>query len=1555
MANTVRNFIAGRMNKTLDERLIPNGEYIDALNIRLGSTEASEIGSVENSKGNTRLTTLGYNGFDLSLDATCIGAYADGEQETMYWFIHDDNFTAVGGTNKLDLIVSYNTSTDTLTYHVISLNDGDGVNTTLNFSRLNLITGINLIDDLLFFTDDLNQPRRINVTKNYADPVANIDAFLANDILVVKAPPIASPTIEPFNLPGEENFLEDRLICFAYRYKYEDNEYSAVSQFSAPSFVPEQYSLNHDSFLNEGMVNFYNACRVTFDSGGPLVIGIDLLFKEMTSNSINVIEKVNKADEGYADNTDYTITFSNSKIFTVLPSSEILRLYDNVPLLAKAQTVMGNRLMYGNYVDGWDLNTAAGNPTQFDYQTTLLSDEIGFVELSSARSSGDYTFGGTPSIVNSVLDVDFTAVADSLVSGATIDMTLSFTHSTFTGNAASNPLEESTDRELNFLYTLNQSFASVDELFNSADFQDKVGIASNILPVYSSDPTADTSCDGLTLTDLFNCTIPDTLSQGNPTPVYKYASGIDAVDEPVSVMHTAGTNVISFQFPAMQFVNDVASVTTSVYEYYAVTAVSLTYSALGSPQSLHSNRGYEVGMVYMDGFNRSTTALVSTNNTVSVGCGNSSDKNQIQVTIPTTQIAPAFATRYKFVIKPDEASYETIYTSIFFYDTASATDYFLLRGENAAKVEEGDRLIIKRDVSGALSSCEYATVLEKKAQEEAFITVYQTDGTTEITVPQGVYMQIRGSNFNSSLSDDSVIAPPASKVWSTANNYLSDYPIAAIYGLSGVEVGGQFPIYDIPIDSRIRVEFEFERLGARDGESNCERRTSLLETTYSSSQNYENIIDWWNGDNIGDTLNDGERFAGDNEPLPDNQYIDTTAIEEGDDYTYGITPALFVNYYRWYMNPDNNEIRFIASGTKACGGNKKRRSSVSIRIELFRAESTIVFETEPQDALADVWYESSESYPISSTGLHTGNVQTQTAAEPAIVDTAFFNCFAFGNGVESYKIRDSIAGRALALGNRVTTVSAQDFKRADRFADMTYSGVFNNESNLNKLNEFNLGLFNYKQLEESFGPIEKMVAQDSNILVLQEDKISYVLASKNLISDSTGGGVVASVPEILGTQIARIEEFGISNNPESFAQWGASKYFSDAKRGAVIQLMGNAPNAPLSVVSEAGMRSWFRDMFITNFSSQKLGGFDPYMNEYVLANNMNALPDTVGCIACGITQTYAIPASGLNVCYNLGETVGITTISWPTPFVTGTFSFTTTYNGSTASHGPFTTSGSVTVDKTTVSEEQLDIAFTVSGGTATVNLTVGCPAADELTIVLVTLTNDSDSGQLIHNQYRWVDGTFSSPTHSNQVPFISSDDATVVSQYDMIVGPQGGGVIPADGATVTLVSDKQATDNFVFDGATDDFMWLRSATLYENTPTDIALLLAAVTTLSETGSAPTYSAEFDLTAGADGDYIYLVWNYSASTPVDLCYSTTDAADACCVCTCSASVCTEYTISNTSSSQVVMSYDECTTSAKTNFTLGAGKTTVRCSESNIRTVSGSAEGIVITRTACDCGV
>ena len=89
MAKIQKNFIKGRMNKSVDERLVPQGEYIDALNVRLGSTEGTEIGAVENSKGNELLVELKFNDQPLSVNAKCIGAYEDGATETIYWFIND--------------------------------------------------------------------------------------------------------------------------------------------------------------------------------------------------------------------------------------------------------------------------------------------------------------------------------------------------------------------------------------------------------------------------------------------------------------------------------------------------------------------------------------------------------------------------------------------------------------------------------------------------------------------------------------------------------------------------------------------------------------------------------------------------------------------------------------------------------------------------------------------------------------------------------------------------------------------------------------------------------------------------------------------------------------------------------------------------------------------------------------------------------------------------------------------------------------------------------------------------------------------------------------------------------------------------------------------------------------------------------------------------------------------------------------------------------------------------------------------------------------------------
>ena len=271
--NTTLTFVAGRMNKTIDERLLANGEYIHAQNVRLGSTEDSEIGSVENAKGNERLTTLTYTdaaNTPFSSSARCIGAYEDSASNTIYWMVHDPAFLLGGVTYKLDMIVSYNTMTQALIYHVVSI--ATGGNTTLNFNPAYLITGISLVDDLFFWTDDFNPPRKINVTRGYPYPTpANVDQITAEELNVIKKPPAESPEVTTAETAGQENFMEGRFICFAYRYRYEDGEYSATSQFSAPAFVPGNFQFSPDAFLNDGMLNINNSATIIFNSGNELV------------------------------------------------------------------------------------------------------------------------------------------------------------------------------------------------------------------------------------------------------------------------------------------------------------------------------------------------------------------------------------------------------------------------------------------------------------------------------------------------------------------------------------------------------------------------------------------------------------------------------------------------------------------------------------------------------------------------------------------------------------------------------------------------------------------------------------------------------------------------------------------------------------------------------------------------------------------------------------------------------------------------------------------------------------------------------------------------------------------------------------------------------------------------------------------------------------------------------------------------------------------------------------------------------------------------------------
>ena len=1532
MANLQRNFIAGIMNKSLDERLLPNGQYVDALNVRLGSTEETEVGSVENTKGNLPVTALEYDGTLLSSEAKCIGAYEDGGNETIYWFVHDPNFPN-SPTSKLDLIVSFNVQSATLVYHVISLSNPTGSTTTLNFSPTYLITGVNLVDgELLFFTDDFNPPRVINVNRNYPNPDANnIDGFTAEALLVMKRPPRTSPDLELLSVPTQNNFLEDRFVCFGYRYQYEDGEFSAPSQFSEPAFIPGVFQYDFGIGLNTGMENAINLARISYDSGGPLVKAVELLWKDMTSGSIRAIEKINKLQNNIPDNSTQQYDFSDSKIFTVLPSSEILRLYDNVPRLAKAQTLMGNRLIYGNYLEQYDLVTDAGARTQLNYTLNKITEVIGLENISTDTVSTPYnidpagnviTLQDTAIVLENVDNLDLRA-------GAILDIDLTFRHLQFTGGNAGGPVQPLTP--LNFQFILPRDYTSANDLATSAEFLDRIGNAQQ--------PTFAQACDGTTLTDLQNCAVLQNLGT-----YQKVGAGRSFLGQSIQIDTSPGNPDILIGLNAVKYEDP--NTGQDFFEYYRIDSVSVTFQTVGDPKSLHSDRNYEIGIIYMDEFNRASNALVSQENTMFIPCIDSVTKNTIQVDIPTSQIAPYWATRYKFCIKQDKEDYFNVYCSFFFTDPTTGSTYFLLEGQNSTKVEEGDILKVKLDTNGALQSCAFATVIEKKSQIANFLEPVPTiPGTqVEIPIPQGVYATMRPNQFSAEFQPDAIVNL-GQRSSSGSGCRQVDYPLTIGDG-SGGSVA-----YDIPQGSKIRIIIDNFRRGNEDSFlGGVSRRKWFVDADFTATQDYPNFKQWFEGDNIAVALQ--------------NQADTITCTGPNYDPNGGFEPcqvgAISCNIVGSTASPGAT-MRFRVRSSEGYSGDKKK-TTLKVRIEVIRAQGLIVFETKPQDAVPDVWYISSESYPIAQEdtcefelsvdsaepnpiqfdyidiygeaknvilnggfstkvvgecgslvvspstppasasnvtidsfplpkGAHIGNVQTQFGGvggnDNGLINTAFFNCYAFGNGVESYAILDEIAGKELTLGNQVTSTSQQEYQEIRRFADLTYSGVFNDESNVNKLNEFNLGLLNFKPLEEEFGLVMKLDGRETDILCLQEDKISYVLAGKNLLSDATGGGAVTSVPEVLGTQIARIEEYGISFNPESYAKWGSNKFFTDAKRGAVLQLKGSsARNEQLNVISESGMRSWFRDLFIEDFNTQKLGGYDPYMNEYVLSSNQTLLPEIIECVECGVTRTINITESNSSAfCVDVGFTIGSVITTWNVVGGTGDdFNIEAEFNGVTVSSGDTAVGGNLTVNKNVTTPGKVNFFIEmVSGGSVELEFLVECPDANSITIVQVCVTLDQNAGEFIHNEFEWTDGVVQSPKTSVGIQFNSGQQNPLVSQYTTTVGPQGT-IAPPDGATVTMFSNKiSPPDDFIFDSTTDAFRYLRTNTLYVNTPGNIANLLANSTeALPITGGNILYRANFTMPQGP-GQYLYLIYDYRNASPIELCFDQFSSAAACCDC------------------------------------------------------------------------
>jgi hypothetical protein len=1020
-------------------------------------------------------------------NAKCIGSLSYEASNLIYWLVASDT---------ADAIYEYNETLGLTTIVLYSPKASPTTPSVLNFNKTFYVTGINYINGLLFWTDNYNPPRRINIerAKNYPHTVGG---FTEEDINVIVAPPLNAPLITLSLDSSGANNLENKFIYFSYRYKYIDNEYSALSPFSSVAFFPKPYEFDYGVSENISMVNQYNKATISYNTGSKNVKEIQLIFRDTISLNTYVIDNINKVDSNFSDNVVKQFEFKNNKVYTVLDPNQINRLFDNVPLKAKSQDLIGSRLVYGNYTQFFDLINCNKEPIKpkFLLEHYYVSININLPK-PTFKSNRDYEVG--------------IVYIDNYGRSTTVITPVDNTNTVFIPPLFAryrNSLRVTIDKDYKppcfatyYRFVLKQ---------NKQDFY-------NIFPLtYFS--------DGEFKWFLLNQADVDKVPVGTYLYFKDYFSTSTDIQYKILDVVSKSANFLNdsrSQPPGVYFkVKIDANLLPPVY-YYNFTNLSNSspYIPVGNKFTVA-----EKAIFYGNGANN----MITSNSNAYSGINDVRFKVQISDTNKFKYYAFVAGVPYAYVnqltITPG-VDQQLIYV----YNSITYSCY-----------------INFSSITGLVLNDYWVVNCRSNGSDTVGLNIF--GGGISYSGNGRPYGFVTGTNWN----------------------------------LNGAYVGDR----EIKAGAVLTIKMKEPNNG-----------NTTLTQTFLASKDYVNIEEWFIEGNI---YNTWVQYQGALSVGPKNVCFRRAV-------SFGLIPLsstqFFISQGGSISTSTLNAPVFMWIYGFATGSGP----TMEVTFDFQESEYPSIFETVPTDNNQDIYYELSNTYPIIG-GNHYGNILNQVVGSfPAIVDFNIdgfsttenlnFNAFAWGNNIESYRIRDDFNAATMEFSPRANS-TVEGYEQQTLVQALTYSGVYQQTTAINRLNEFNLSLGNFKYLDRFFGAIEKIYARDTDLVVLQENKISKVLYGKNLLSDSTGGGVVASVPEVLGTQIAYVGEYGISNNPESFAIWGNNLYFTDARRGAVLQLAENG----LFEISSNGMKNWFKANL--DPETQKLGMFDPYFEHYVLANN----------------------------------------------------------------------------------------------------------------------------------------------------------------------------------------------------------------------------------------------------------------------------------------------------------------------------------------------------------------
>jgi hypothetical protein len=1068
--------------------------------------------------------------------------------------------------------------------------------------------------------------------------------------------------------------MEDKFLQFAIRWKYRDNQWSALSPFSPVAFVPGVYEIDYGTGENKAMLNTQNEVDITFGTGSVFVDEIQLVARDTKSLNVSIVETFDKSQVSpnpiyngplapytLISNSTYTFRFKNNRIYTVLTSDQVTRLFDNVPVKAKSQEIIDRRLVYGNYTQFYDLLDSSGRKLLIDYEVGYLSEEVASgTPIQTFRSDRDYeiaiqygeeygrfTTALTPPDNDNTIYIPPTAS----VTGNSIQVSITSKAPVFATHYRL-MIKESKKSYYNLFPILYYQEGQYRWFLINPPDKNKIKIGEYVL--FKSDAVSviespqkykiidiavkptnfllngeiggiyfkiKAEDNDFPVADL---SIEESDSQGYGVAGGLLASNDRIPDPPVTDMFQCIEYPIFYGTGEQQLGLTSWAPNANMPEWYPDfrytivvqpgNKISYTVALSGSggwiEEDISIGVGVDIKLPQTLGGDVITTLDFASPNAYTPGDKwvvnirnlngwvYGSDGTGIGAYQPSLSNLRFFASGVSslpatniegggpgFLILPSDTTSDLEIGTGAIVQLDVTEDYYNNNGDNSSFTEDVLPLV-------GPSPKNYENIEEWFYESGAYILFNKSLSSGGESGHKSVSFR-RGTDFDMTTGNGNSLMSNTMSQGGAGTPTTYNYPIRMIIRSSESPFSKHGELFNVPKQGSI-----LGKLKITQQENQVFVETEPLEVdnqifheiprTFPISNNEHQVL--W-------------------------RYTDYTSVDGGSRTRLGFAiPSTDI--------PSSTDIPhyfhvgdtvWITSDNLAYGPS----SLVAHTIDEIEDQYNIIISTAfPGNG------------PVTGGGISLTDIEQDqnSPTTPAIIKinnpgnpNSTYNGYAFGNGLESDRIRDDFNETELQYSPRASVV-IDDYEEETKEAALCYSGIYKGDSSINRLNEFNLSKANFKNLDRQFGSIQKLFARDTNILVMQEDKISQILYGKNLLSDSAGGGIIASVPEVLGTQTAYAGEYGISFNPESFANWGNDIFWADERRGSVLKMT----TGQIVDISEKGMKDYFRDLFKDNPRTQKLGVYDPYRHQYIIASNEDL---SVPCILELSSDGHTYPAT----------------------------------------------------------------------------------------------------------------------------------------------------------------------------------------------------------------------------------------------------------------------------------------------------------------------------------------